>query len=82
MKKEPEMPDLGEPLPLPLSFGGQEEGAQTGGNGEICLGKFVDPGPDDDESEQKREESQDNESCWAGVLVDDSPIGPYDQVVR
>lgn len=80
-KKEPNLPEPGEPLPLPLSFGGHEEGMQNGGNSEICLGKFVDVAPDEDEDEQKREEGLDSES-WAGVSVDESPMGPYEQVVR
>ena len=79
MKKEPTLPPPGKPLPLPLSFGGQEEMT----NRELVVGKFVDTAPDEDEDEQKREECTiDNESTWAEVSVDDSPMGPYDQVVR
>ena len=79
MKKEPTLPKPGEPLPLPLSFGGHEEGMQNWGNGEICLGKFVDTAPDEDEDELKHE--VDLES-WTGVSIDASSMGPYDQVVR
>lgn len=80
-KKEPPLSEPGEPLPLPLSFGGREEGMQNGGNGEICLGKFVDVAPNEDDDEEKREETLDTES-WAGVSVDHQPMGPYEQVVR
>ena len=83
MKKEPTLPPPGEPLPLPLSFGGHEDGMQGSiGTGEICLGKFVDTAPDEDEDEQKREETTVDNESWAEVSIDDSPMGPYDQVVR
>lgn len=81
MKKEPELPNLGDPLPLP-SFGG--EGMQSGVGSDLCLGKFVDSGPEGggvEEDEQKREESLDGQS-WTEVPVDSSPPGPYDIVVR
>ncbi|KAL7544038.1 hypothetical protein ACHAXR_013505 [Thalassiosira sp. AJA248-18] len=81
MKKEPSLPEPGEPLPLPLSFGGHDEGMQNGGNRELQLGKFVDPGPEQDEEEHKQEETLDSES-WSEVSIDESPMGPYDQVVR
>lgn len=81
-KKEPNLPEPGEPLPLPTSFGGYEGGMHNGGNSEICVGKFVDPGPNHDEDEEKREEfSVDNES-WAGISIDATPMGPYEHVVR
>ena len=76
-KREPKLDDIGEPLPLPLTFGGREEG----GNGEIALGKFVDVAPDENEDEQKREEELDSDS-WQDVSVDPSPKGSYDHVVR
>lgn len=72
-KKEPPLPEPGEPLPMPLTFGGHE------GNGELQLGKFVDVGPDRDEDEQKREISLET---WATVPIDETTPGPYDQVVR
>ena len=72
-KKEPPLPEPGEPLPMPLTFGGHE------GNGELQLGKFVGVGPDRDEDEQKREISLDT---WATVPIDETTPGPYDQVVR
>jgi len=82
IKKEPNLPEPGEPLPLPTSFGGYEGEMHNGGNSEICVGKFVDPGPNHDEDEEKREEfSVDNES-WAGISIDATPMGPYEHVVR
>lgn len=84
MKKEPKLPAAGEPLPLPLAFGAHEDNGsmQNGGSGnsEICLGKFVDPGPDEDEDEMKREES--STGSWNAISVDSTPMGPYDQIVR
>ena len=51
MKKEPELPNLGDPLPLP-SFG--REGMQSGVGSELCLGKFVDSGPEGGGVEEER----------------------------
>mmetsp|Transcript_11633 Transcript_11633/g.20218 ORF Transcript_11633/g.20218 Transcript_11633/m.20218 type:complete len:361 (-) Transcript_11633:331-1413(-) len=82
MKKEPAMPELGEPMCLPMSFG-CEEGMQNAGNSEICLGKFVDPGPDREEDEQKREEDTVGNESWDDkVSVDSAPMGPDEHVVR
>mmetsp|Transcript_2633 Transcript_2633/g.5754 ORF Transcript_2633/g.5754 Transcript_2633/m.5754 type:complete len:335 (-) Transcript_2633:328-1332(-) len=82
MKKEPAMPELGEPMCLPMSFG-CEEGIQNAGNSEICLGKFVDPGPDREEDEQKREEDTVGNESWDDkVSVDSAPMGPDEHVVR
>lgn len=69
MKKEPSLPQPSEPIGLPLTFG-------ESGNSGICVGKFL----LNDEEEHKREEV--DESNWADVSVDSSPLGPYDQVVR
>jgi len=66
MKKEPSLPPPSEPIDIPLTFG--ESG--------ICVGKFL----LNDEEEHKREEV--DESDWADVSVDSSPLRPYDQVVR
>ena len=90
------------PLSLMGGFGGdgaREEGLvgnhggpDSGGvcmpnNGEICLGKFVDPGPDSIDTNEKREDgSLDNISLkksWTDLsLEDSSSLGPYDRVVR
>lgn len=70
MKKEPSLPTPSEPIDIPLTFG-------ESGNSGICAGKFI---LLNDEEEHKREEV--DESDWADVSVDSSPLGPYDQVVR
>ena len=73
--KEP-APPRGEPLPLSSSF--IKEGADSG---EIAVGRFVDPG--DDEEEEKQEEDVPLENKWVNeVTCDDSELGAYDHVVR
>ena len=82
--KEPDPPVLGGPLPLPRSFGG-------GGVSELCLGRFVADvaaalpnGVDDNLDERRVEETNDADGrrAWVDVEIDDSPMGPYDRLVR
>lgn len=95
MRKEPRLPPVSkEPLPLPPSFGGYDgDGIADGGggissssagNGEICVGRFVDTAPDEDEDEQKRELGGDESTAGGthGHSIDDVPLGPYEHVVR
>ena len=73
MKKEPPIPEIGEQLPLPLSFGDDEKGMQNAGNGHLCLGKFVDHGPDSDNNEVNHGSEN---------SVGSSSVGPYERAVR
>lgn len=97
----PPPPEEPLPLPnsllggMMMSCGNVDGSDNTGGlddreslqhNGEICIGKFVDPGPDKNDEEEKREEelsiSQSSRESWANVTVDETPMGSYDRVVR
>ncbi|KAL7447587.1 hypothetical protein ACHAXS_013069 [Conticribra weissflogii] len=106
VKERVKLRPIEEPLPLPMSLMGGVVGAGgssadeqdrrrgAGGafynNPEICIGKFVDPGPDKNDEEEKREEvnsldytsASKDSSTWQDVSVDDSPMGPYDKIVR
>jgi len=107
VKERVKLRPIEEPLPLPMSLmggvvgagGSSADGQDTrrgvGGafrnNPEICIGRFVDPGPDKNDEEEKREEinsldytsgASKDSSAWQDVSVDDSPMGPYDKIVR
>jgi len=75
LRREPTLPPPG---PLPLSF--NEEGADSGvSNSEIAVGKFFDPG---DDEEEKQEEDVSIADKWSEVTLDDSELGAYEHVVR
>eukprot|EP00984_Skeletonema_dohrnii_P010580 scaffold4123_cov91-Skeletonema_dohrnii-CCMP3373.AAC.5 len=75
LRREPTLPP---PVPLPLSF--NEEGADSGvSNSEIAVGRFFDPG---DNEEEKQEEDVSIADKWSEVTLDDSELGAYEHVVR
>lgn len=68
-RREPFMPPPpDEPLPLPDSL------TRVDADHELCMGIFVDTGPEDEEFKE--------DSSWASVAVDDSPLGENEHVVR
>jgi len=77
LKIEPTLPP---PEPLPLSF--IEEGTGSGvtkNNSQIAIGKFVDPGEDE---EEKLEEDVSIANMFSEVILDDTELGAYEHVVR
>mmetsp|Transcript_18735 Transcript_18735/g.26693 ORF Transcript_18735/g.26693 Transcript_18735/m.26693 type:complete len:334 (+) Transcript_18735:212-1213(+) len=71
-------PTLPPPEPLPSSF--IEEGMDSGvTNSQIAVGKFFDPGEDE---EEKQEEDVSIANKYSEVTLDDSELGAYEHVVR